>query len=244
MGERIVLTGKEACQRRRGAANLRRTVTRCQARIACRAAQHQPADFSHIVLAKFVVTNEKAHVDCAIEDVQHKIEIQVCRKLAAFDSPAQSLVGLLPSRPQEALAECLQQFGIGLSGAEQRRDNAPPTGVQNSQKLVHLQAHVLVHRSGVGKVQLAFGAGGEGIHHQRAFVGPPAVHCGLADAGIGGDRLNREVGKTGVLQQLQSAAKNCLAGLFASRPAGQTLGPIVVLARRLATRSDLLHDSP
>src|SRR5271157_1378544 len=75
--------------------------------IPCRSIQHQPADFLHITLTEFVVANQQAHIDCAVESIEHEVEVEVRGKLAAIDCAAQGLVRLLPSRTEKALAERL-----------------------------------------------------------------------------------------------------------------------------------------
>jgi len=137
--------------------------------------------------AEFVVTDEIAHVNRAVKNVQHQIEVQVAGKLAAFDAAPQSLVRLLPAGPEKALAKRLQYVGLGLSGAEKSGDDASSPGVQQCQELVHLQAEVLVDGAGIGKVEPVFGGGGERVHRQCAFARPPPVDGGLANIGIGGD---------------------------------------------------------
>src|ERR1019366_990504 len=68
-----------------------------------RAIQHQATDFRDVLLAQLAVTNEKAHIDCAVEDVEQQIEIQVAGELAAFHSSSQCLVGFLPPGQKKAL---------------------------------------------------------------------------------------------------------------------------------------------
>jgi len=91
--------------------------------------------------------------------------------------------------------------------------------MKNAQELVHLQAHVPVDGAAIGKVQLALGAGGEGVHHQCAFIGPPAIHRGFSHACVSGNGFDGEVGETGLLQQLQRTAQSGLTRMFAARPA-------------------------
>jgi hypothetical protein len=87
----------------------------------------------------------------------------------------------------------------------------------------HLKTNVTVDRSGVGKVQLAFCEGGEGVDNQGTFIWPPSIDSGFTDACVGSYRLNREIVKTRVLQQIHRTAKNRLAGVFASRAARRAL---------------------
>ena len=176
------------------------------------------------------MTNEKSHVDRTVKNVQDYIEVQAGRKLSSLDGAPQGLVSLLPAGPQKARPKRFQQASIGLSRSQQRRDDAAARRSKYSEKLIHLHADIPKHGTGIGKMKLLFGTVGERIHHQRSLVGPPAIDSRLADIGLSSNGLNRQIGKAGMLQQLERASQNGASRLLAAGPAGQTgsaVGPIV-----------------
>src|ERR1039458_5627310 len=132
-----------------------------------RSVQHQVADFGYVVLGQLGVANEKAHIDCAVENVEKQIEIQVAGEFTAFHPPSKCLVGFLPPGSKKALAKGLDETGVGLATRNNGRHDAtaartkdrqesshrrPNTGrhdataarTKDRQELIHLQAHVLV----------------------------------------------------------------------------------------------------
>src|SRR5664279_46519 len=150
-----------------------------------RSVQHQVADFGYVVLGQLGVANEKAHIDCAVENVEKQIEIQVAGEFTAFHPPSKCLVGFLPPGPKKALAKGLDETGVGLATRNHGRHDATAARTKDRQELVHLQAHVLVNRAAVGKMQFVFGTGSERVNHQSTLVRPPAIDRRLAHAGVG-----------------------------------------------------------
>jgi hypothetical protein len=131
-----------------------------------------------------------------------------------------------------------------LPGSEQSSNNSASRATENCDSPPHLKAYVAVHGASVGKVQLAFRAGGEGINNQRALVRPPSVYRSFPDAGIGRNSFNRQVGEASFLQQIHRAAQNGLTGMFAAWTARRTLAAIGRRRFQYWLAEDLPHDSP
>ena len=123
------------------------------------------ADFVGDILLQFDVANQEAHVEGAIEQVEKKVEVGIGGKFAAIDTALESLVGVAPSGPEEALAKGFHQFGIGLTAGENRGDHLAAGRAEDVNEAAHLQADVAAQRTGVGEAKFLVGAGGKSIDH-------------------------------------------------------------------------------
>jgi hypothetical protein len=79
-----------------------------------------------------------------------------------------------------------------------------------------LPAHVGEDGTCIGETQRAGCTAGKRVGDERAFVRPPAVNGGFADARIIGNIFDGKLGKTAASQEAKSAAENGLTGLFAA----------------------------
>src|ERR1035438_2068001 len=167
------------------------------------------------------MANEKAHIDCAVENVEKQIEIQVAGEFTAVAPLSMCLVGFLPPGSKKALAKGLDETGVGLATRNNGRHDATAARTKDRQELVHLQAHVLVNRAAVGKVQFVFRTGSERVNHQSTLVRPPAIDRRLAHASVGRDGFYREFRETSTLQQPAGAPQKGHPWLFTAGPSPQ-----------------------
>src|SRR5437762_1772610 len=75
------------------------------------------------------------------------------RQLTTRHAAAECLVGLLPARHHEAVAECLDKLRIRLASADECRHDSSTTSAQDAHQMFHLDADVVAHRSCIGKAQ-------------------------------------------------------------------------------------------
>ncbi len=132
-------------------------------------------------------------------------------------------IRFLAARHEEALTEGSNEFRVGLAGSQNRGDDASAGAGKNLDQLVHLAADVFGERACVGKVQISFCAACKCIGDESAFVGPPTINRSLADGSTIRDFFDREIGKAIFGKQLQRAAQDRLARLFATRTSRRAL---------------------
>src|SRR5208282_6778513 len=104
------------------------------------------------------------------------------------------------SGPQESFPEGLDQLRIGLTTGKQRRYYFAALRSKDANQPSHLQAHVVLHGTGVGKAEFFVGTGGESVGDQGGLGRPPTVDSCLAHVGVGGECLNAQLWESVLLQ--------------------------------------------
>src|ERR1039458_9342561 len=89
------------------------------------AVEHQPAKLIHKFRGQRVMPDQEAHVDGAVQRIEHQVEIEVRRQLAAHDSAAQRGVGLGPARLKKSFAKGRIQVAALLPGPPIPREKWP-----------------------------------------------------------------------------------------------------------------------
>ena len=183
--------------------------------------------------------DKKPHVDGSVERIEKQIQIGVLAQFAAPNSAAKRSVSILASRPHEALAKGRHYVCITLTRGQNGGYYASLPAAKDLDDSSHLLAHVRADRAGVRKVKFPYRTAGECVGDERGLVGPPAVNCCLAHAGVTCHVFNRQIGKAVFAQKFQRAAQDRRARLFTARPPRRTLASAVVAI--LSNRRLLAH---
>jgi len=189
------------------------------------APKHHLANLVGKAFLQVDVTDQKAHQNGSVEGVEDEIKVFAGWQFAPVHTALQGLIRLPASGPEKPVAIGFEKFGISLASGEERGDNFAALGTENANETAHLKAHIILHGAGVREAEFLLGTGGEGVGHESCFRRPPAVDCGLADVGVGGNRFDPQLGKSAVLfEQFEGAAEDRLSRLFAARPARRSFG--------------------
>ena len=101
------------------------------------------------------MTDEKSHVDWAVERIEKQIHVYILTQLAAQDPAPECGVGFLAAWHHEAFAESCDDISVALAGGKNGGNNASTAAAKNFDELTHLLAHVGADRAGIGEVEFA-----------------------------------------------------------------------------------------
>jgi hypothetical protein len=104
------------------------------------------------------------------------------------------------------------QAGLGLGVAEEGRE------------VLHDALDVGAEAAEVGQLQLVVEEGGDGVHHEVAFVGPPPVDRGLGHPRAGGDIAHAEPGPAQFDEGRAGRVEDGAVGIGAAGAAGAFSG--------------------
>src|SRR6267154_2681721 len=186
---------------------------------------------------QFGVPDKESHVNRAVKRIEKQIHVYILAQFSATNAATKRGICFQPPWEQEAFTERGDQISVALSSPQDGGNDASTPAAKNFDQLLHLLAHVRMYGTGIWKVQGTRCASGEGICDKSGLVGPPAVDCCFANAGMSSHFFNRKIGETMSSQNFQRTAQNGHTRLLAaraSRSAGVAPAMVAVSRRLLA----------